>query len=113
MLMCRKRNICTSFDDVKRRYCGGMEHQQGSKRPEALHIECKASEVRADGTLIELVYDPDRRVTSFVVSQDGKWRFEPSLELGKNHRIVPFSPDNNLIRTGALVLPSKPEEYGS
>jgi hypothetical protein len=90
-----------------------MEHQQGSKRPEALHIEYKASEVRADGTLIELVYDPHRRVTSFVVSQDGRWRLEPSLELGKNHRIVPFSPDNNLIRTGALLLPSAPEEYGS
>jgi hypothetical protein len=26
---------------------------------------------------------------------------------------VPFSPGNNLIRTGALMLPSAPEEYGS
>jgi hypothetical protein len=111
--MCRKRNISTSFHDMGRRYCGGTEHQHGSKSREALHIERKASEVREDGTLIELVYDPVRHVTSFVVSQDGRWRFEPSFALGKEHRIVPFSPDNNLIRTGALMLPSMPEEYGS
>jgi hypothetical protein len=90
-----------------------MEHQHTSKRPEGPKIERKVSEVREDGTLIELVYDPVRHLTSFVVSKDGRWRFEPSLEDGKNGRIVPFSPDNNLIRTGALVLPSTPEEYGS
>src|SRR5690349_22746852 len=98
---------------MRRRYCGGMKHQHGSKRPEALQVEHKASDIREDGTVIELVYDPVQHVTSFVVSRDGQWRFEPSLESGENRRIVPFSPDNNLIKTGALVLPSAPEEYGT
>src|ERR1700730_5835143 len=89
-----------------------MEHKHESKRPEAPQIERRASEVREDGTLIELVYDPVRHLTSFVVSQDGRWRFEPTLESGTSRRIVPFSPDNNLITTGALLLPSAPEEYG-
>jgi hypothetical protein len=72
-----------------------------------------AGEVHSDGTLIELVYDPIRSRTSFVVWQDGRWRFAPSCDNGENRRLVPFSADNNLIRTGALVLPSEPEEYGS
>lgn len=90
-----------------------MEQQHSGKRQEAARIERKASEVKADGTLIELVYDPSRHLTSFVVSKDGQWRFEPSLESGQNRRIVPFSPDNNLLKTSALVLPSGPEEYGT
>jgi hypothetical protein len=90
-----------------------MEQQHSGKRQEAARIERKASEVKADGTLIELVYDPSRHLTSFVVSKGGQWRFEPSLESGQNRRIVPFSPDNNLLKTSALVLPSGPEEYGT
>jgi hypothetical protein len=64
-----------------------------------------------DGTLVELVYDPDRHKTSFVISRDGQWRFAPSFDNGENRRIVPFSADNNLIKTGALLLASRPEEY--
>src|SRR5690242_640098 len=90
-----------------------MEKNHPPERRAALRIERKASEVCDDGTLIELVYDPVRHLTSFVVSKDGTWRFEPSVESGENRRIVPFSPDNNLIKTGALVLPSTPEEYGT
>src|SRR5437667_2891621 len=113
MLACRERHISTSFDGVSGRYCGGMENQHSHKRPEAPRVDRAAAEVRDDGTLVELVYDPVRHLTSFVVLQDGQWRFEPSLDSGENRRIVPFSPQNNLIRTGALLLPSAPEEYGS
>lgn len=87
--------------------------EQQKKPSEALRIEREASEVRDDGTLVELVYDPVRRMTSFVISEGGRWHFTPSLDSGENRRIVPYSADNNLIKTGALVLPSGPEEYGS
>jgi hypothetical protein len=76
-------------------------------------IERQTAEVTNDGTLVELVYDPDRHRTSFVVWRDGQWRFSPSFDNGENRRIVPFSADNNLIKTGALLLPSRPEEYGT
>jgi hypothetical protein len=112
--ICRERHISSSFGDVSARYYGGMEQQQHSqKRPEGVRIDRKASEVRDDGTLVELVYDPTRYLTSFVVWQNGSWRTVPTLESGENRRIVPFSPENNLIRTGALLLPRAPEEYGT
>ena len=39
--------------------------------------------------LWQMVIRPVRRLTSFVVWQDGQWRFAPSLESGANRRIVP------------------------
>jgi hypothetical protein len=90
-----------------------MQSQRSQKSSEAPRSERETSHVTRDGTLVELVYAPDQRRTSFVVWRDGQWRFSPSFDNGENRRIVPFSSDNNLIKTGALMLPSGPEEYGS
>jgi hypothetical protein len=90
-----------------------MDNQHSHEHPEAPRADRVASEVRDDGTLVEMVYDPAGRQTSFAVSQNGQWQFAPSLDSGEHRRIVPFSPQNNLIRSGALLLPSAPEEYGS
>jgi hypothetical protein len=59
-----------------------------------------------------MTYDRVRRQTSFVVSRDGQWQVASSLDSAER-RTVPFSPDNNLLKTGALMLPSAPEEYGN
>jgi hypothetical protein len=90
-----------------------MDTHHSQSHPEASSVERLVSEVRDDGTLVEMAYDRVRRQTSFVVSQKGQWQFAPSLDRGENRRVVPFSPQNNLIKTGALLLPSAPEEYGS
>jgi hypothetical protein len=89
-----------------------MDNRNSQNRTEASRADRIASEVRDDGTLVEMTFDPVRRQTSFVVSRDGQWRFAASLESGER-RIVPFSPQNNLLRSSALLLPSMPEEYGS
>jgi hypothetical protein len=94
------------------RYGVGMDNPNSRNRIEAPRADRIASEVREDGTLVEMTYDPVRRQTSFVVSRDGQWESAPFLENG-GRRIVPFSPQNNLLRTGALLLPSTPEEFGS
>jgi hypothetical protein len=109
---CRERQVTASFEKVSPRYPVGMETQRSKTRSEAPSIERETAQVRDDGTLVELVYDPGRHRTSFVVWQDGGWRFAPSFDNGENRRIVPFSADNNLIKTGALMLPSGPEEFG-
>jgi hypothetical protein len=90
-----------------------MDTHHSQSHPEAPRVERLVSEVRDDGTLVEMAYDRVRRQTSFVVSQNGQWQFAPSFESGEHRRIVPFSPGNNLIRTGAVMLPSAPEEYGT
>src|ERR1700694_3091663 len=70
------------------------------------------SEVLADGTIVELVYKPEEHTTLFAVYSAGQWSLEDRIEtIGKT--LVPFSPDNNLIKNEVVLLPSEPQNYGS
>lgn len=71
------------------------------------------SAVCADGTLIELLYDQEGRTTAFAVWREGGWTIEKEVTLAAGERLIPFSPENNLIKNEAVLLPSKPEEYES
>jgi hypothetical protein len=59
-----------------------------------------------------LLYDPEARTTAFAVAGDGRWTIEHQLTVA-GERLIPFSPANNLIRNEAVLLPSRPQEYGS
>jgi hypothetical protein len=61
--------------------------------------------------MVELVYDPARHRTSLVVSRGDGWAVHDKLKLATGETLVPYSPDNNLIRTGAVLLPSSPTAY--
>jgi hypothetical protein len=66
-----------------------------------------------DGAIIELLYDPVTRQTAFAVGRDGEISIADYVELPDGHRLVPYSPENNLIKHEAVLLPSKPESYES
>lgn len=66
-----------------------------------------------DGTLVELVYDPEQRRSRFAVSAEGDWRFEDWVPINGRQRLVPYSAENSLVRNEIVLLPSEPEEYGS
>src|SRR3989442_1333947 len=66
-----------------------------------------------DGSILEMVYRPEEKRTAFVLWKDGEWKFEPSLNIDPFRRLVPYSPNNNLIKNEVVLLPSEPEEYGS
>jgi hypothetical protein len=66
-----------------------------------------------DGTLIELLYRPDERQTLFALCSAGRWTLQTHIDLEDNARLVPFSPDNNLIKNEVVLLPSQPLIYGS
>ncbi len=66
----------------------------------------------AGDTLVELVYDREKRKTGLVVSRfGGLWNVEQEVRIG-DEILVPYSPTNNLIANECVVLPSKPEEFG-
>ncbi len=71
------------------------------------------SAVLDDGAILEMVYRPGERSTGFIVWKDGEWKFETSISLDPSHRLVPYSPNNNLIKNEVVLFPSEPEEYGS
>lgn len=71
------------------------------------------SAVCADGTLIELIYDVHEWTTAFAVWKEGRWTIEKVVAVATGERLIPFSPENNLIKNEAVLLPSTPEEYGT
>ncbi len=71
------------------------------------------SAVFDDGAILETVYQPTEKKTAFVVWKEGEWKFEPSISVDSFQRLVPYSPNNNLIKNEVVLLPSEPEEYGS
>lgn len=66
-----------------------------------------------DGRLIELTYDPKERKTGLAVWHGDAWATQEAVELANGERLVPFSPNNNLIKNEVILFPSEPLEYGS
>ena len=71
------------------------------------------SQILSDGSIVELLYRPKTRSTAFAVWRRGEWSLERQVDLADGTRLVPFSPDNNLIKNEAVLLPSEPLDYGS
>jgi len=70
------------------------------------------SAVLEDGTLVEMACDPKSRRTSFILAKNTEWRSADSVRIDPSTQLVPYSPRNNLLAHGVVLLPSEPEEYG-
>jgi hypothetical protein len=70
-----------------------------------------ASAVLEDGTIVEMAYQPKLRRTCFVIYSAGRWTLQDQIDLGSDARLVPFSPNNNLIKNDVVLLPSEPMIY--
>ena len=70
------------------------------------------SAVLDDGTIVETLFRAKENETLFCIGKDGEWREAPEI-LIKGRRYVPYSPENNLLKHRAVLLPEKPEEYGT
>ena len=71
------------------------------------------SAVFDNGGILEMIYRPGEKRTAFVLWKDGEWQFEAGVNINPFSRLVPYSPNNNLIKNEVVLLPSEPEEYGS
>ena len=77
-----------------------MENKQNSAAADTSESRKRpsVSEVFDDGMIVEPVYDPKDKRTAFAVWQDGKWRLASSYPVGKKQELIPYSPNNNLIK---------------
>src|SRR5665213_328195 len=66
-----------------------------------------------NGTMVELLYNAAERTTKFALWHDGQWTLESEVEVQTGERLVPFSPNNNIIKNDVVMLPSEPAEYGT
>lgn len=70
------------------------------------------SRILSDGSLVELVYHPKEKQTLLAHYEDGIVELKPWIE-GDGERLVPISSENNLLKHNAVLLPERPEPYGS
>jgi hypothetical protein len=63
--------------------------------------------------MIEMVFQPEKRRTSFAIYNAGRWTLRDQVELAPGSLVVPFSPNNNLIKNEVVLLPSEPLLYDS
>lgn len=67
---------------------------------------------KTEDALIEMVYDPVEKTTVLAVYKDGEIKYQKSV-LVDGRKIVPYSPDNNLVKHNVVLFPSKAEDYNS
>jgi hypothetical protein len=60
-----------------------------------------------------MVFRPEKRKTFLAIYSAGRWTLLDKFDVGPDSRLVPFSPDNNLIKNEAVLFPSEPHIYGS
>lgn len=87
-----------------------MENNNDEKKKE---IVPTASAILEDGTIVEMVFRPKQRRTLFAICSAGRWTLQDAIDLGSDARLVPFSPNNNLVKNDVVLLPSEPMIYGS
>ena len=87
-----------------------LKNTEGAKQQKPIPT---VSALLDDGGKLELVFRPGEKKTAFVLWKDDKWTFEDGFNLSKSQRLVPYSPNNNLIKNEVILLPSEAEEYSS
>jgi hypothetical protein len=87
-----------------------VDDKAGQKKRELVPT---ASAILADGTMVELVYRPEQRRTLLALWSAGRWTLKDWFDLSPDTRLVPFSPQNNLIKNDVVLLPSEPLFYGT
>lgn len=70
------------------------------------------SAILPNGTLIEMLYQPQESKTQLCTRQGDEWQVCSSVVDGAL-RLQPYSPHNNLLQHRVLLLPSHPEAYDS
>ena len=72
-----------------------------------------ASAILEDGTIVEMAFNAEQRRTSFTIYSAGRWTVQDAIDLDPDSQLVPFSPNNNLIKNEVVLLPTEPQIYGS
>jgi hypothetical protein len=71
------------------------------------------SSVFDDGAIVELIYKAAKQKTLLSRYDAGRWTLQQFIDNDHGFRLVPFSPQNNLIKNTVVLLPSEPRMYGS
>jgi hypothetical protein len=71
------------------------------------------SRVLPSGVLVELVYDASKGRTALAIGSPDGVSIEESMDLEGGARLIPWSAESNLIKRTVVLLPERPEEFGT
>lgn len=71
------------------------------------------SRILPTGEIVELVYDATKRRTSFAVGSPSGIAPVESVDLEDGSRLIPWNAESNLIKRAVVLLPERPEEFGT
>jgi hypothetical protein len=83
-----------------------MDDHQGHRSPPIV------SAIGEGGSIVEMVHALSEQRTQFCIFQRDTWTCQDRTVLNA-HNVIPYSPQNNLLRHGVVLFPSVPAEYGS
>lgn len=89
------------------------KHQEQPTNKTKQHKISSASAVLSDGTLVEMLYEPQAKRSSFLCYRDNQCRIAERVLAAPYQLLVPYSPENNLIKHEVILFPSHVEEYES
>lgn len=101
----------TSKRDDKKTSKPKPRGKKKKKRKKGPLTEAAVSAVLDDGSIIETVYRPRKGETAFLVWKDGEAKETNTIQT-RTRRLVPYSPGNNLLRNGVLLLPGDVRDFG-
>jgi hypothetical protein len=87
-------------------------HAGRNEMPKSDKAKATASAVLSDGSLVEMLYNPEVQRTSLCVFRDGVFRSETAV-VDCGERLVPYSPQNNLLVHEVILFPTEPNDYGT
>ena len=71
------------------------------------------SSVFEDGSILEMTCQCREKRSSFALWRNGQLEQKPTLDQGPQAKLVPYSPNNNLLKNEVVLFPERAEEYGS
>ena len=91
---------------------GSYDSRMNQKQKPTPRLPVVISKVEADETIVETIYRPDTAETAFAVARLKDIQIVPTWQSGDT-TYAPIRPHNNLIKHGAVQLPSDVGEYES
>src|SRR6266705_1192999 len=102
--------LSPSYGLPKGQEAGPVENNTDEKTKQTIPT---TSAILDDGAIVEMAFQPKLRRTLFAIYSAGRWTLQDAIDLGSDARLVPFSPNNNLVKNEVVLLPSEPMIYGT
>lgn len=89
-----------------------MTNKEEDKKVKKYSIQT-ASAILKDGTLVEMLYDRVNNHTDFTVFKNGQLERKTSIKIDENVVLIPYGPNNGLLKNNVVLFPNKAENFGS